>query len=248
MDAVSQKASSESLDTRSNSSEMQSCVDWMSDQNEFSAKVWASEITRHAILELGARDFYATTSRPPGQRLILEELNDRIDELQEIALQLADNLKNILPLKNDIWGNESYRLIKMCQPNLKFRNPARVKLVLERMLNSDLDIEQISRLMMSNPRSEDIIRTSKALCVLGDEDVAAPSDIREYRESCMLYALFLKPVIEIFHKGWGLSLTAWSPEKIKKPSEKESRRRLSLLQEDYSVFLGDMNFQREKLI
>ena len=222
-------------------------LDVFGDQNEFSAKVWASEITRHAILELEARDFYATTSRPPGQRLILEELNDRIDELQEIALQLSDNLKNILPLKNDIWGNESYRLIKLCQPNLKFRNPARVKLVLERMLNSDLDIEQISRLMTSNPRSEDIIRTSKALCVLGDEDVAAPSDIREYRESCMLYALFLKTGYRNFSQRVGSIVDGLVSQKDKKPSEKESRRRLSLLQEDYSVFLGRYEFSEGEI-
>ena len=82
------------------------------------------------------------------------------------------------------------------------------------MLNSDLDIEQISRLMISNPRSEDIIRTSKALCVLGDEDVTAPSDIPEYIVNRVCYTLYsLKPVIEIFHKGWGLSLTACLPKR-----------------------------------
>ena len=56
----------ESLDTCSNSSSgMQKLrrLDVFGDQNEFSAKVWASEITRHAILELEARDFYATISR-----------------------------------------------------------------------------------------------------------------------------------------------------------------------------------------
>ena len=111
-----------------------------------------------------------------------------------------------------------------------------------------MDIEQISRLMINNPRSEDIIRTSKALCVLGDEDVAAKSDIREYRESCMLYALFLKTGYRNFHKGWGLSLTAWSPEKIKSHLKRIPKTAF-LTTEDYSVFLGRYEFSEgEKLI
>jgi len=222
-------------------------LDVFKDQEEFSAKVWVSEITRHGILELEACDFYATTSRPTGPPLILEELNNRIDELQESALQLADKLGDILPLKNDIWGNESYRLIKMCQPNLKFRNPARVKLVFERMLNSDLDKEQISRLMSGNSGSEDIIRTSKALCVLGDEDITTPVEIREYRESCILYALFLKTGYRNFSQRVGTIVDDLVSQKENKPSENESRRRLSLLQEDYSVFLGRYEFSEGEI-
>jgi hypothetical protein len=209
--------------------------------------VWASEITRHAILELEARDFHTTAFRPSDPPLILEELNNRIDELQESAQQLADKLKDILPLKNDIWGNESYRLIKMCQPNLKFRDPSRVKLVFERMLNSDLDEEQISRLMSGYSRSEDIIRTSKALCVLGDEDMEARSDIREYRESCILYALFLKTGYRNFSQRVGTIVDDLVSQKEDKPSEKESRKRLSLLQEDYSVFLGRYEFSEGEI-
>jgi len=222
-------------------------LDVFKDQNDFLAKVWASEITRHGILELEACDFYTVAPRPSSRPLILEELNERIDELQESALQLADKLKDMLPLKNDIWGNESYRLIKMCQPNLKFRNPDRVKLVFERMLNSDLDKEQISRLMTGNSRSEDIIRTSKALCVLGDEDVTTPSDIREYREPCILYALFLKTGYRNFSQRVGTIVDDLVSQKENKPSEKESRRRLSLLQEDYSVFLGRYEFSEGEI-
>ena len=221
--------------------------DVFEDRSEFSAKVWASEITRHAILELEARDFHTTAFRPSDPPLILEELNNRIDELQESAQQLADKLKDILPLKNDIWGNESYRLIKMCQPNLKFRDPSRVKLVFERMLNSDLDEEQISRLMSGYSRSEDIIRTSKALCVLGDEDMEARSDIREYRESCILYALFLKTGYRNFSQRVGTIVDDLVSQKEDKPSEKESRKRLSLLQEDYSVFLGRYEFSEGEI-
>ena len=119
-----------------------------------------------------------------------------------------------------------------------------MKLV-QRMLNSDLDIEQISRLMISNPRSEDIIRTSKALCVLGDEDVAAPSD-REYRESCMLYALFLKTVIEIFTKNSGSIVDGWSPEKIKSHLKRIPKTAF-LTTGRHSVFLGRYEFSEGEI-
>ncbi len=211
--------------------------------NEFSAKLWASEITRHAILELKPCAFYKQSTPP----LILEELNNRIEELEKSALLLADKLKGMFPLKNDIWGNESYRLIKMCQPDLKFRNLDRVKVVFEKMLNSDLDEEQIKRLMSDKSSSEDIIRTSKALCVLGNEDVATPSDILEYRESCILYALFLKTGYRNFSQRVGTIVDNLVSQNENKPSEKESRRRLSLLQEDYSVFLGRYEFSEGEI-
>ena len=60
------------------------------------------------------------------------------------------------------------------------------------MLDSELDMKQVSQLMSDKAASEDIIRTSKALCVLGNESVSDRHGITGYREICILYALFLK--------------------------------------------------------
>ena len=217
------------------------------EQDIFVAKVWASEITRHAILELEVQDFYSAITKSAPPPVILEDLEDQIAILQKSAQGLAGKLKDRLPFKNEIWGEESYRLVKLCQPNLHFRNPERVRRVFERMLDSELDMKQVSQLMSDKADSEDIIRTSKALCVLGNESVSDRHGITGYREICILYALFLKTGYRNFSQRVGDIVDEMVAQNESSASNNKSRRRLRLLQEDYSVFLGRFEFSEGEI-
>jgi hypothetical protein len=217
------------------------------EQEVFAAKVWASEITRHAILEMEVQDFYSEIAKSAPPPVILEDLDNRIEILHKRAQGLAGELKDGLPLKNEIWGDESYRLIKLCQPNLYFRNQERVRHVFQRMLDSELGMEQVEHLMSDKTDSEDIIRTSKALCVLGNESLSNRRDIRGYREICLLYALFLKTGYRNFSQRVGDIVDEMVTQNESSASNNKSRRRLRSLQEDYSVFLGRFEFSEGEI-
>ena len=216
-------------------------------ESTFSAKVWASEITQHAIVELAVTKFPLSTKEQGAKPLILEELNVEIAALQSEASKLIAKIPDLLPFKNEIWGNECFRLIKLNKLNLKFRNPNRVRNVFEDMLDSDLDDHQLGRLMCDHDTSEDIIRTSKALCIIGDDyDELCPAG-QDFRDACILYALFLKTGYRNFSQRVGSIVDALVADARDLKVRQNSRRQLSYLQEDYSVFLGRYEFSEGEI-
>jgi hypothetical protein len=101
--------------------------------------------------------------------------------------------------------------------------------------------------MSDKADSEDIIRTSKALCVLGNESVSDRHGITGYREICILYALFLKTGYRNFSQRVGDIVDEMVAQNESSASNNKSRRRLRLLQEDYSVFLGRFEFSEGEI-
>jgi len=217
------------------------------EQSTFSATVWASEITQHAIVELAVSKFPSDKGAQSAEKLILEELNDEIAALQSEANELIAKIPDLLPFKNEIWGNECFRLIKLVQLNLKFRNSDRVRNVFEIMLDSDLDDHQLRRLMSDHGESEDIIRTSKALCIIGNDNDDLTTQEVDFRDACILYALFLKTGYRNFSQRVGNIVDSLVAQAGDLKARQNSRNRLSYLQEDYSVFLGRYEFSEGEI-
>jgi hypothetical protein len=71
--------------------------------------------------------------------------------------------------------------------------------------------------------------------------------ITGYREICILYALFLKTGYRNFSQRVGDIVDEMVAQNESSASNNKSRRRLRLLQEDYSVFLGRFEFSEGEI-
>ncbi len=209
----------------------------------FNATLWASEITRHCVLQLQVKDFQKTVAshaQTPQTPVILEDLTEVAEGIEKQAGEIAEKIRVNLKLEKRIWGLECFRLLELNQPDLRFHSKEKVRNVFDTLLRDKLPKEQIDRLIEGEGTEQ--IRTSHALCILNkarhDGDEEEPSQ----RQIMLFYSLFLKTGYRNFSERIGEIVNV-----IINPESREYENDIKEIQEDYSAFLGRYEFSEREI-
>ena len=203
----------------------------------FKATLWASEITRHCVLQLQVKDFQKTVG---AHAQILEDLAEAVEKIENQAGKTAEKIRDTLKLERKIWGLECFRLLELNQPDLRFHSKEKVQNVFDTLLRDRLPREKIDWLIKGEGIEQ--IRTSHALCILNkarhDGDEAEPSQ----RQIMLFYSLFLKTGYRNFSARIGGIVDV-----IIDPKGPEYEKGIKEIQEDYSAFLGRYEFSEREI-
>jgi len=237
------------------------------EQSNFSASLWVSEITKHAILELTVNEFPPIKPAKSSSRIMFNELRDFISIKRNEAYKIARKTTETkeLQLNQKIWGRECYTFIKLRELSLDtFHDPLAYQRILNHTLKADFKLEQIEQLTKSSGVPEDYFSTSKAICLFGNKiALTTVSDI-DFRDTCLLYALFLKTGYRNFSQRIGnitekinpipsqtpsASFLKWANIfRIFSKSKASTNADLMLgLQRDYSLFLARYDFSENEI-
>jgi hypothetical protein len=210
------------------------------EDGSFKATLWASEITRHGVLQLQVKDFQKTIAALAQTPVVLEDLSEAVEKIENQARNTANKIRGNLKLKMKIWGLECFRLLELNQPDLRFHSKEKIRNVFDALLRNKLTKEQIDRLIEGEGTEQ--IRTSHALCILNkathDDDEEEPSQ----RQIMLFYSLFLKTGYRNFSERIGKIVDV-----IITPENCEYENDIKEIQEDYSAFLGRYEFSEREI-
>jgi hypothetical protein len=208
-------------------------------ENGFKATLWASEITRHCVLQLQVKDFQKTVGAHESP-VILEDLAETVEKIESQARNTADEIRKHLELEREIWGLECFRLLELSQPDLQFHSKGKIQNVFDTLLRDKLSEKQINRLIEGEGTEE--IRTSHALCVLNKDRQETEGGELSQRQLMLFYSLFLKTGYRNFSVRIGGIV-----ENIIKSKNNDYEKDLKEIQEDYSAFLGRYEFSEREI-
>ncbi len=210
--------------------------------SDFKASLWASEITRHCVLQLKVKNFHQTLTTCAKTPLILEELAETIEKIEKLARETADTIGGELNLEREIWGQECFRLLELNQPDLQFHSESKVRNAFDKLLRDELPKEQFDRLISGEGTEQ--LRTSHALCVLNNTRKDTQEESLSQRQLMLFYSLFLKTGYRNFSaRISNIVDMIIEPNQVKSEYDKS----ITEIQEDYSAFLGRYEFSEREI-
>jgi hypothetical protein len=208
-------------------------IDCGAQSENFSATICSSQVTKHGVLEIVVEKFEGLSDSVDCQNLILEELPEIVQMVELAAVSsLLPEIEEKYGFENHVWGSQCLKLIEMQDLDLNFHDQSKIKFLLEKLCNADVEKQKLED-VYSSTSSLDLVSGINTVCLTSSSDYDGAAS---FRSKVFFYVLFLKTAYRCFSERLGKTAEKLSGDL---PANTIAlRHEIQEIQKDYAQFLA----------